>query len=183
MSFFSTGDQVVDVALPTCRLRGTRAPALATRWSALASGARAVSRGPRLPSTRSRGLQSAVSGPAALLLPQRHLPDERALAVAHEPPEPHLVRRVPLGINQALAAAVEVHVDEQQPGFDARDVEREHARSAGCRTPCRARSARPRPGARRPARSRSRIRGRPCSRCARSARGPPRSRRASCGST
>ena len=45
-----------------------------------------------------------------------------------QPIESHLERRVELRGRQRLARAEEVHVDEQQAGFDARDIEREQAR-------------------------------------------------------
>ena len=40
-------------------------------------------------------------------------------------------------VDHRLLAAEEVHLDQQQPGFDARDVEREHAGRLDVERPAR----------------------------------------------
>src|SRR4029079_652931 len=61
---------------------------------------------------------------------QRLTPDERALLLRAVSSEPKFEGRVALQVDLHLLRAVEVDVDEQQPRFDAGDVEREHASRA-----------------------------------------------------
>ena len=174
MSFFSTGDHVVDVALPTCRsaaVHGHRRRA--TRLWAPVWEARAASRAPRPPSRRSRAPPPAASDRRPFLLSQRRPADERPLPIAHEAAEPHLVGRIPLRVDQALAAAVEVHVDEQQTRLRSAPRRARACRWADVERRAAGHERVPDPERPFAARSRSRTRDRPCNPCARSATGTP----------
>ena len=61
---------------------------------------------------------------APRLLPQGCLTDEPGLVEGDQTSEAHFERRVPLGFDQCLPAAVEVDIDQQQPGLDARHIKR-----------------------------------------------------------
>ena len=94
--------------------------------------------------------------------------DEVRLVELHRPPEVELVGRGGLAVDQRPVRGHVVHVEQHQPRFDARHVEREDA--GGRDAVRRAGIDRARPTARAPAkhRARSRSRGRRCTRCARS---------------
>ena len=163
--------------------RGRRARRRATRSRRPPAAGRGVRRALRPRSSPPRGRRPGGAGRAACSSRERLLADEPPLVEADEPAETHLVRRVSLRVDQRLLAAEEIHVDQQQPGLDARDVERQHAgrldveRLAAVhqRVPDARRRAAPA--------SRSRSRDRRCSRCARCRPARRRSCRWSRGST
>ena len=64
---------------------------------------------------------------AAMLGGERLAADERPFLEIDEPRHAELVRRVLLRLDHRLPAAVEINVDEEQPGLDPGHVEREHA--------------------------------------------------------
>ena len=69
-----------------------------------------------------------AGGTAASFLSQRRTHDEGAFVHRHEPSETHLERRILLRVDQRFPTAVEVHVDEEKPGFESCHIERKHAR-------------------------------------------------------
>jgi hypothetical protein len=66
--------------------------------------------------------------PGTCLVDERLAADKGSGLELHEPAEAHFEWRIGLRVDQCLLGAVEVDVYEEQPCFDARHVEREHAR-------------------------------------------------------
>ena len=110
-------------------------------------------------------------------------PMNRPLSRLTSRPETHFVRRVELLVDQRLLAAEEIHVDQQQPGLDARHVEREHAGRLDVERLAPVHERVPHPNGVACRASRSRTRGRRCSRSARCRRHAGDRRRSSRGST
>ncbi len=168
ISRFSVGDHAVVVArADLAAVAHDRARRRARRRPARPAAARAARRAPRprVQSTSSPTICRA--GPRRCSSTSARAADERRLVELHQPAEAHLERRVLLRGDQRLLAAVEIHVDEQQAGLDARDVERQHAGRLDVERPSGAHQRVPHPHARTQPASRSRSRDRPCSRCAR----------------
>ncbi len=72
--------------------------------------------------------REGMGGVPPLFLDQRATADKGTLVERDQPPKPHLKRRVLLGVDERLPAAIEIHVDQEQARLEARDVERQHAR-------------------------------------------------------
>ena len=175
MNFFSVGDQVLDVAFPTWPRPAVHGDRHARRRGGhLRRESDAVEEGL---DGRPVDLEphDRPGGAAPLLSRERRLSDEARLVEVNQPAEAHLERRVFLRLDQRLLAAREIDVDQQQPGLDPRDVEREHPRGPHVERLAARHQGVPHLSPRRPTGSRSRNRGRPCSRSARSRRGRRRS--------
>ena len=100
----------------------------------------------------------------------RLAPDEGRLALADQPAQAHLVGRVTLQVHADLARSVKVDVDQEQPGLDARDVQREHAGRLGVVRLADSDEPIPHVGGAIPRHPDLVARGRRCSRCAKSRR-------------
>ena len=108
--------------------RQTPAPRRARPWRPPAAAGRPPRTAPRRPASRSTSPTMRRAVPRARSATSARRADERVLVEIDQPIESHLERRIELRDRQRLARAEEVHVDEQQSGLDARDVEREQAR-------------------------------------------------------
>ena len=64
----------------------------------------------------------------ARLFQQRLSADELVFLQVDQLPQPDLVRRKLLRVDQRLLTARVIHIDQDQPGFDARHIERQHSR-------------------------------------------------------
>ena len=112
---------------PTCRLPANTGTA--TRDAvATASGGRPTAWYSRSTSAQSTASPTMRRGTPALTLSDERAPaDKVRLEQIDQPIKAHLVRRVVLRRRERLPGAEEIHVDQQQPGFDAGHVERQQA--------------------------------------------------------
>ena len=94
-------------------------------------------------SSRSRGRRSAARARARARARSACWPMNRPLSRLTSRPRPISYGVYFCDVDQRLLAAEEVDVDQQQPGLDARDVEREHAGRLDVERPARLPSARP----------------------------------------
>src|SRR5262249_42280126 len=66
--------------------------------------------------------------PSFLFVSKRSLADKATLVEINEAAQAHLKGRILLFFDKRFLAAIEVDIDQQQAGFNSRDVECEHAR-------------------------------------------------------